>query len=246
EREKILNHYHNFYVRNNCKIIVSGDIKDQLRPSLEQLMSGFTREAVVRPKVYPGNHESPGWLFYDSKNNYQSNIRMGCETIKRDNPDFVDLYILLTILGGYFGSRLMRNLREEKGFTYNIYAGMEAMKTASYYYITSDVGNDNLEQCIIEIMKEIKLLKDERIGEKELRMVKNYLQGRIMSLLDGPFRVSKFLKQLLIFDLDPTYFDHYLQRILHITPRELCRTANQYLDEEKMWKVVVGNKKLNI
>lgn len=175
-----------------------------------------------------------------AKNKLQAAIRVGMPCVNMHHPDFEDLQILNTILGGYFGSRLMSNIREEKGYTYGIYSFINPIMDTSYFCIATEVGEKYKNNTLKEIENEINRLKGERIGEVELSMVKNYIIGQLMKSVDGPLNMITTLKNFLIFDKDLDEVNVQLKAIHNITPKRLQDLANQYLNYQDMYKVVVG------
>ena len=169
----------------------------------------------------------------------QTAIKVGCKLFNRNHPDFNGLYILNTILGGYFGSRLMANIREDKGYTYNIFSSVDAMFHDGYFYVGTEVGNEFTEKTLAEIYREMNLLKENLIEEEELNMVKNYLLGNMLTMLDGPFNVSEVVKTYVVENLPVTDFNKLTQTIKNITAEELRELAKKYFKPENMWEVIV-------
>jgi len=149
--------------------------------------------------------------------------------------------VLNTILGGYFGSRLMRNIREEKGYTYGIYSSFDAWLREGYFYISTDVGAEYTEKTMEEIAVEIGKLKQYPVEEAELKMVKNYLLGQSLNLIDGPFATAQLIKSLKAKNLDLNTFEKAVETIKKIDASRLTELANTYLDTESFTTVLVGN-----
>ncbi|MEZ4930218.1 MAG: pitrilysin family protein [Chitinophagales bacterium] len=179
-------------------------------------------------------------IFIDAKNKHQAALRVGMPLFSYHHKDYYDFKILNTVLGGYFGSRLMSNIREEKGYTYGIYSFYTAIMNQGYFCIATDVGSEYKNATLHEIEKEINRLKNEPIGKEELEMVKNYLLGQLMKRVDGALSTTKTLQSFLIFDNDLEKINEHLKIIHSITPARLQALANEYLDYKNMYKVVVG------
>jgi predicted Zn-dependent peptidase len=152
------------------------------------------------------------------------------------------MQLLNLILGGYFGSRLMKNIREEKGLTYGIYSAIEAYPYDACWYIDTEMNNDLCETGITEIYKELDRLRSELIGEKELKTAKNYLLGSFLRSIDGPFSLADRFKILKDFDLEYSYFYEFIEIIKNTTAERLKELANLYFKEEDLTRVVVGTK----
>ena len=132
--------------------------------------------------------------FIEVENALQSAIMMGNEAIAKSHPDYVPLYVANAVLGGYFGSRLMNNIREEKGYSYGIGSYLISNKHLNYLLITTEVGVKHTASAVEEIKKEIERLQNELVGENELRRVKNYLKGKLLRMFDGVFpSMDRFL-----------------------------------------------------
>jgi predicted Zn-dependent peptidase len=162
--------------------------------------------------------------------------------VPKTHPDYHALSILITIFGGYFGSRLMTNIREEKGYTYGIGSFVLTLKQASYLVISTEVGNEYIEPTLAEIAVEMRRLQTEPVSENELETVKSYLLGEFLRDFDGPFALAGSFKAINDFDLDYTFYDDALKVLRNITSAELLRLAQQYLNPEDFYTVVAGSK----
>jgi predicted Zn-dependent peptidase len=169
----------------------------------------------------------------------QSAIRIGSPLFNRLHEDYNGMYVLNTILGGYFGSRLMTNVREEKGYTYNIYSSHDAMLYGGYLSIGTEVGLAFTEPTLREIYYEMDRLRNEPVGEDEMEMVRNYLLGNLLTNLDGAFNIAEVVKTFVTEEVPLNFFDDLVKSIKTISPEELMALANKYFRKEKMWEVVV-------
>ena len=149
-------------------------------------------------------------------------------------------FVLNTILGGYFGSRLMANIREDKGYTYNIYSSMDAMRSDGAFYIGTEVGNEFVGDTMEQIRLELQSLIDEPVSEEELTMVRNYLMGNFLSMLDGPFNVGEVVRTLVGDDLPFSFFSELVERVNTIQADTLQELAARYLRPDDQWEVIVG------
>lgn len=174
--------------------------------------------------------------------NVQSTIRLGRRLFGRTHPDFFKFVVTNTIFGGYFGSRLMKNIREEKGFTYGISSGFIPQKGGEYLVIGTDVKKEFTQQTLDEVIKEIRVLQTEPVPNDELETAKNYMIGTLVGSLNTPFEVADRQKILLLDGLPVDFYDNYIQRIKAITPMDVIEMANTYLKTEDLCEVVVGGK----
>jgi zinc protease len=232
------------YTAEHCKIIASGKMTKDIVSQLNYFF-GYTKKAGMAtntkrsPKIIPG----PKKQFIEMPSSVQSAIRIGKISINKAHKDYFKLYILNMIFGGYFGSRLMKNIREDKGYTYGIYSVLLSFQQSAAFIITSEVGADVCNKAKDEIYKEIRILNSETISNKELELVKKYLTGTLIRNFDGPFQIAERFKGVLEYGID--YKKHYadfLHTINTITPKELMLTSKEYLNAETMQELVVGKR----
>ena len=147
--------------------------------------------------------------------------------------------VLNTVFGGFFGSRLMANIREEKGYTYGIYSYLQNHVQQSAWIISTEAGKEVCEATLSEVYKEMQILRDELIPEDELSLVRNYMIGGILGDLDGPFHIIAKWKNIILNNLDASYFYDSVDTIKKIKASELQELANKYLDPERFYELVV-------
>lgn len=171
----------------------------------------------------------------------QTSIKMALPVVGRRHPDFIGLSILSTILGGYFGSRLMKNIREEKGLTYGIGSSIQTTETCGTLSVTSSVKSDLSEQALSEIYAEVERLRTEPVGVDELTNVSNYLRGEMLRSLDGAFATSDQIRGLTMAGVDPArYFADFYSTLAAITPARVQELAVQYLVPSEFRVVMAG------
>ncbi|MEH6308595.1 pitrilysin family protein [Olivibacter sp. CPCC 100613] len=230
----------------NCTIFISGNVTKQIRQTVSEIFGNQwdAHSFNQLPKNGVGTNSKNGSLILvERAEALQSAIRIGYQTINRKHPDFSSFQLLNTILGGYFGSRLMANIREEKGFTYGIGSGIASLKYGAFFTIATEVGIDVTNETLIEIEKEVNRLKNEPVSMEELNLVKNYVNGAFLGSLENVFsHVDKF-KNVHFVGLDLTYYNRHLQIVKESTPETIMACANKYLDYNNMVKVVVGKMK---
>ena len=234
--------YKKYYTASNLTIIVSGKFDDSLIKKMNQY---FGNKNWIGEKANENiSHvvESSSQLIHHTEkaDSVQSAIAIGNLSINKTHPDFQKLSVLNTLFGGYFGSRLMSNIREEKGYTYGIHSSFASYPHGGFIEISSEVGKDVREATMKEIAYEINVLRTELIDDEELQVVKNYLCGKILRSIDGPMKFSETLKGLLIYKQDLSYIQELLKTIRVVTSEELLELANKYFDYDKMYKVTVG------
>ena len=181
-------------------------------------------------------------IFAERAGAMQSAVRLGMLTIDRNHPDYLKLRVLVTLLGGYFGSRLMSNIREEKGYTYGISAGLFSYPGVSSLVISTETANEYVEPLIREVYREIDRLQNEPVREEELAMVRNYMSGDLCRSYESAFTLVDAWIFLQTSALPPTFFDETLRTIKAITAEDIQRLAQEYLCKENLKEVVSGKK----
>jgi len=241
-REMLVQFYQTFYHSGNCRIIAAGRIDESVLNLLETHFGGNDWNQKLVPAAEFEMNPSPQKFHHVEKaNGSQSAIRVGKMWVSKSHPDYIPLSILVTIFGGYFGSRLMANIREEKGYTYGIGSFVLSLKYASYLIISTEVGNEYVEPTRKEIAFEMRRLQTEPVEESELATLKSYLLGEFLRDFDGPFALAGSFKAINDFDLDYSFYDRYLNTLRNITPEELMKLAQQYLSPDDFYTVVAGS-----
>lgn len=241
-RKDVIQFHKRLYHSGNCKIILSGKIDDSDIKLLNQYLGSKDWSIKTEAKslnfgiTYQPKMES----FVEKENVTQSAIRLGGIIINKEHPDYHKLNVVNTILGGYFGSRLMKTIREEKGYTYGISSVLVSLKHAGYLVILSEVGANVAKNAIADVITEIKKLRLEKVSQQELNLVKNYMLGDLLRSFDGPFEISASFINIIDLGLDTNYYDKAVEAIRTITPDEIILIANKYLHEETLIKTIAG------
>lgn len=235
------NFYNAHYNQNNCTIIASGKISTDLTSQLNKYFGEDKKSISVTNSTKHNLDYSAQKHKIVKAGSLQSAIRIGKPIFNRLHPDFNKLSILNTVLGGYFGSRLMSNIREEKGYTYGIGSSLISMQNSGHFSIVTEVGAKFTDLAIEEIYKELKVLRTKKIPEEELTLVKNYITGQIIRSLDGPFALSDKLRMLIHYNLPTSYFQDFVEEINTTNSQNLIDMANQYLAPNSLTELVVGS-----
>jgi predicted Zn-dependent peptidase len=228
------------YTAELMEVFYCGDLNDSVENHLEQLITPFGNRATAHPQAYSAKPGAPVVKHFSIEHCAQISLKLGMRCIPKRHPDFYGLYVLNTILGDYFGSRLMKNLREDKGYTYDIHSTLDAQVHDGCFYISAELNPDQINNAIFHIREELNKLRTELIGKEELELVKNYICGNIMRHMDGPFQTMAFLKVLVTEYGSTEAFSPLLQSILGIDPETLRNLAYKYFDPEKMILVTAG------
>lgn len=244
KRTDLIGFYRSFYCSGNCKIVLAGKINDDVFSLLDEHFGDNDWSSVnslEKNTVEIISCKEREQLIY-KEDALQSAIRIGKVLFNKTHPDFQSLQILNTVYGGYFGSRLMSNIREDKGYTYGIGSGIASLQNSGYFFISTEVGVDVCKNAINEIYLEMDRLRNELIPADELQLVKNYLLGTFLRSVDGPFAMADRFKGILEYNLGYDYFDKYIATIKGISASQLRDLANTYFDKESMIELVVGKK----
>ena len=236
--------YKKFFTSENCTIVASGKLPSNLIDILNQFFGQAKWGETVKLSVHDFKLDTTttNIHFQPKDDAIQSAIRVGRPLFNKTHPDYFKFQILNTILGGYFGSRLMANIREDKGYTYGIGSGLSSLVNGGYFHITTEVGVDVTNQTLKEIYKEVKLLREELVDDYELETVRNYVLGQFLRSIDGPFALSDKFKAIWEFGLDYDYFTKYFNAVKTVTSSEIRDLANKYLSEKDLIELVVGKK----
>lgn len=228
------------YATNPFRIIVSGKLPANLQTLLNQYFGKHTPVAAAVVPIASPTHTAASVQYIQRANALQAALRIGKVIVNKHHQDFMGLMVLNTILGGYFGSRLMTNIREDKGYTYGIGSSLVSVQQAGMLVIASEVGDDVQQKAMDEIFIEIEKLRREPVPAGELELVKNYLRGTLLRGADGPFQLSELLKAALDYGSDLTWYNNYIETIKNITANEIQHLAVKYLETDSFTRLVVG------
>ena len=242
QREDMLAHFKQMYQPSNCTILIAGKVEPN---TFELITNTFDKDwknpGTKTDTSQPGLAQAGEHFYFTEKPGaLQSAIRMGAPIVNRTHPDFPALQVLNTVLGGYFGSRLMTNIREDKGYTYGIGSGISSLKRGGALFIATEVGADVCKSAITEIEKEINLLKSQLIPVEELSLVRNFMLGSLLGSLENVLSHADKFKNLYFSGLDYDYYDRYVDAIKTVTADKLQQLANTYLNFEDFYRVIVG------
>ncbi|MDX5321026.1 MAG: insulinase family protein [Bacteroidota bacterium] len=171
----------------------------------------------------------------------QASIFLGLSSPTRRDSDFAKWSFLITLFGGYFGSRLMKNIREDKGYTYGISSSIQHYPDCALMSIRSDVKDEVKEECVNEIILEMNRLKSEKVSDNEMLTVKNYILGSLQRSFDGSLALGDRYRTILDQKLPFDYYHHFIRSIYHMDKEDIYQTANKYFDINSLNKVIVGN-----
>ena len=239
-REFYERHYHS----GNCSIFLSGKVTDDIISRVTDIFGiPFGQYQLQMPKSsFPFAAIPEKRIFTEREDALQSAVKMGCTTITREHPDYPKLRVLMTLFGGYFGSRLMSNIREDKGYTYGISAGVVFYPDSGLLIVSTETDNEYVEPLIQEVYHEIDRLHLDPVSAEELRIVRNYMLGEMCRSYESPFSLSDAWIFIATSGLKDDYFARSLQAVNEITPAEIQDLAQRYLCKETLKEVIAGKK----
>lgn len=242
KREDLIDFYRKAFTPQGCRIVVSG----QPGKGLTELLTDCFGSKLWTPGPFNqngvGEISSSDQMFHlvEREGALQSALRIGRPLFNNHHSDFIALQIVNTILGGYFGSRLMMSVREEKGLTYGIGSSIVPFRKSGMWMIASEVKGEMRQAAIDAIFEEMQRLINEPVTEHELELVKSYMLGELLRNFDGPFSSSDIYRSLLEFDLDFSFYEDMTREIRSITPDQIQSLASKYLNPKDFYVVVAG------
>ncbi len=245
ERDDLEAFHKQCYSSSNCRIFLTGKVTSEIISAVEKAFGTTswgdnTHTQIEKP--FESKPQAFGRYFVEKADALQSGIRVGMSVVGREHADYPKLRILNTLLGGYFGSRLMTNIREDKGYTYGIGSNITTLKYASYLNISTEVATEYTEPTIVEVKYELERLKTELVQKDEMDTLKGYLMGEMARLFDGLFSIADAHLSLLANDMDVEYYHKMIAAIKSVTAEELQALAVKYIDVDKLYIVTAGQK----
>lgn len=241
-RDNLLDFHTNNLGSVGSTIVLSGKItNNQISTVVKHFGETPWGKGRVNSTLVEAGNPTLGKVFVSKPDALQSAIRIGREICQRSHPDFTDLSIVNTILGGYFGSRLMKNIREDKGYTYGIGSYLVSLRDSTMLAITAEVGAKYTKGALTEIWKEVDRLKTEAVPLPELSKIQNHLMGEVLRSFNGPFATADSIIGLINYNnLDYSLHDRLIKSIKHITQKRIMELANQWFNKDLMVECVVG------
>jgi predicted Zn-dependent peptidase len=239
ERSTLLRFYETHYQQAQPLLFVAGKIPTGLLGQLNRFFGDLPATPLNCPihPIVPASTKK--YRIDNDKQGMQGAIRMARLFPNRHHPDFIPAQLLNAVLGGFFGSRLMSNIREDKGYTYGIHSYLMNLQQQSAWMISTEAGKEVTEATITEVYREMERLRNEPVGEEELLLVRNYMMGGLLGDLDGPFQLMGRWKNLILHGVDEGYFYKTIDTIKHFSAANLQELAQRYLRPEDFYELVV-------
>ena len=238
-REQLLDFYKKYYQQGKLVLFVAGKLPADIASLLDQYFGDLPNQPVALQEIMAQPAADRKYRITNDEAGVQGSVRMARSFPNRHHPDFMKVMVLNTLFGGFFGSRLMSNIREEKGYTYGIHSFIQNHIHDTAWMISTEAGKDVCEATIEEVYKEMKLLREQIVDEEELLLVRNYMMGGILGDLDGPFQIMGRWKNIVLNNLTEQYFYDSIHTIKTISAEELQFLAQKYLQPEEFYELVV-------
>ncbi|MDQ3636284.1 MAG: insulinase family protein [Acidobacteriota bacterium] len=247
KRDDLVKFYETYYRPNNSTLIVVGDVDSKtLLPKLEKAFANWKSAKVPDVNILkPNQFDKPGIYIVDKPGAAQSIVQVGQVGVSRDNPDYVPLQVMNSILGGQFSARLNMNLREDKGYTYGARSGFSIRRGAGPFTASAGVQTKFTKESVVEFIKELNGIRGAMpVTEDELDYNKQSIIRRFPRTMETVGQISNQLADLVIYDLPDSYFNDYLMKINSVNLKDVNRVANKYLTPDKMAILIVGDRKV--
>ena len=240
-REDLVAFYDKYYKQGKCVIFIAGKFPSNIEALLNKHIGQLAlNKKEIKEQIHPiVSATQKKYSIVNDVASVQGSIRLARPFPNRHHPDFPAAQVLNNIFGGFFGSRLMSNIREDKGYTYGIHSYLQNYKHAGAWMVSTDAGKDVCKATIEEVYKEMKKLRETLVEPDELKLVKNYMLGALLGDLDGPFQIISRWKSYLLNDLTADYFYNTIQVVREVQPEQILALANTYLKEEDFYELVV-------
>ena len=241
QQEELIQFYESYYKNGHCTIFSAGilpvNYQQLLNKYFGQLPFNKTEVNKISHSILPSSQKK--WNILNDPDGVQGAIRIARPCPLPSDPVFPKLQVLNILFGGFFGSRLMTNIREDKGYTYGIYSYLMNHIHASAILISTEAGRDVCEATVKEVYHEMEQLRNKEVGKDELLLVKNYLIGTLLGDLDGPFHIIGRWKNLILHGMNESHFNYYVDVIKTIDAKELKSLAQEFLNPDEFYELIV-------
>ena len=243
----VIDYYRQYYGSRSCSIYLSGDVDDAILGLVEEHFGNVEWGNVALDRMRLANDDwrltknrVPNSEFVTLKSAVQDSIRLGGLMMDVADVDYLPMRVLTTVLGGYFGSRLMKNVREEKGYTYHIGADLITNTPQVMFLVHCEGQAGKSNDIIAEVQREMQRLQCEPISDAELSMVRNYMTGEICRNYESAFSLADAYIFVDHLGLPLTHMEETLEVIRTVDSAQLQQLAQRYLHPEQLHTIVVG------
>jgi zinc protease len=241
QQQDLLDYYKQYYTHGKCLVFVAGKLLANTQALLNKTLGHlpFNQQHFPLREIIQTPATNKKYSIVNDADSVQAAIRIARPFPNRHHPDFPKVQVLNNLFGGFFGSRLMSNIREDKGYTYGIHSYLQNHLHDTAWMISTEAGRDVAEATISEVYKEMALLRDEIIEAEELDLVRNYMIGSLLGDLDGPFQIIARWKNYILNNLGSDYFYNSLDTVRNVSAEELQELAKKYLNPDDFYELMV-------
>jgi zinc protease len=241
-RQDLIDFYTQCFQHKKYTLFLAGNIGDTEIGLVQQILGENILNSAASAPSQSIDSSPAEALLLERPEALQSSIRLGRKLFTRTHDDYFKFLIMNEILGGYFGSRLMKNIREDKGFTYGISSRVNCFTHHGFWLIATDVKKEFTQQTLDEIQKEISFLQNDLVGSTELQTVKNYMAGAFAGSLNTPFEILDRYKTLWMEGLTSDFYRNFIHQLRAVSAEDVRQMAQKYLQPQDLLEVVVGGK----
>lgn len=238
--EELKSFHSEHYLKGLNKVVVVGDIDSDVIEQIIELSKEFISKSTTDSSFEKELKNKVGQNHFPKEKAMQSAIRVGRILFNKKHEDYIDFLVLNTILGDYFGSRLMSNIREDKGYTYGIGSMLAEFTHTGYFLVATEVGVDVRDAAIKEIRLEFERLQNEIVPENELAIVRNYMLGQLLKSADGPYAMCDLYMSTQAQGLELDFYNKVIKRLNEINGDRIMALAKKHLNWDEMTIVTAG------
>lgn len=242
EIEQLQQFYTQHYNANNAVVYIAGNISDSHWNLINQYFGQTdwaNKQRIVNPE-HASTPFVPQKIHIPRNDSVQVSIRIARPLFNKTHHDYQAMFVVNTILGGFYGSRLMNNLREDNSYTYGIYSYLQSYLYGGTFGISTEVGKDVYKDALQQIYAEMELLQTELVDDDELNLVRNYLMGTLLSQMSGTFKLVGSLQGLYVYGLTTDYYEQFVHTIQNISAEQIRSLAQKYLQPKDMVEILAG------
>ncbi|HEX5002631.1 MAG TPA: pitrilysin family protein [Bacteroidia bacterium] len=243
DRNTITRSFASGYDLSEAILVLSGKFSDKVIADINRIFGSVSLSSdnpSQNGTDFSSTAQVPEKKKIEKADAVQSCIRIGKLLFTKNHPDYQPMTVVSTLLGGYFGSRLMANIREDKGYTYGIGCALSPHRHGGHFFITTETGKAVCADAVREIYSELDRLSTEPVPADELELVKSYMSGAFQRNIDGPFALADRFKSLILHGLDYQYLEEYQDLLLSIQPATITGLAQKWLAPDTMTEIIAG------
>ncbi|MCM1452229.1 MAG: insulinase family protein [Clostridium sp.] len=241
-RDKLIDFHDKVYTAASCKAFLSGRLPQCVRDDVKDFLSRMPcRRPACNINIVPFTPMPPQKVEVSLPGALQSAVAIGIPAVPRSHPDYIPLRFTVIALGGYFGSRLMRNIREDKGYTYGIHAALYGTREGAYVAVKAQCDNEHVDDVIRETAAEMERMASAPMPDDELLRLRLHVQASLMETVDSPFSIMDYYRTRELVGLPEDYFSEQLRLSREIDAPLIMEMARKYLNPLQMRIAVAGN-----